>query len=241
MNADARRMTMSNPFLAPTLPDELPDNPMHWAHAWLDEARTQQLQRNPNSMTLVTVDENARPSSRVVLCKTFVADPGYLVFYTNYQSRKVRELLVNPMVAANFHWDGIGRQIRLEGRAVISPAEESDAYFATRDWGSKIGAWGSDQSAPLESRKALRKQVYARALELGVKVSKDLQSVLKKDRPVIPRPEHWGGVRIWPERMELWIEGADRIHDRAQWTRSLAAAGDYDFEPGAWSGVRLQP
>ena len=232
---------MSNPFLAPTLPDALPDNPMHWAGAWLDEATARELQRNPNSMTLVTVGDNAQPSARVVLCKQFVADPGYLVFYTNYKSRKIRELRANPLVAATFHWDALGRQVRLEGPAVFSPAAESDAYFATRDWGSKLGAWGSDQSAPLESRNALKKQVLARALKLGVNVSKDLQSLLKKDRPVIPRPEHWGGVRIWPHTIELWVEGADRIHDRAAWTRSLSPAGDHDFEAGAWSGTRLQP
>lgn len=232
---------MSNPFLAPTLPEQLPDNPMDWAGAWLEEATAQQVQRNPNSMTLVTVGGDAQPSARVVLCKRFVADPGFLVFYTNYKSQKVRELKSNPLVAATFHWDAIGRQIRLEGPAVLSPATESDEYFATRDWGSKIGAWGSDQSAPLESRSALRKQVYARALKLGVKVTKDLQSVLRKDRPIIPRPEHWGGVRIWPHKVELWIEGADRIHDRAAWTRTLSPAGDHEFEAGPWSGTRLQP
>ena len=232
---------MSNPFLAPTLPEQLPDNPMDWAGAWLDEATAQQVQRNPNSMTLVTVGENAQPSARVVLCKRFVADPGYVVFYTNYKSQKVRELQANARVAVTFHWDALGRQVRLEGLAVLSPAPESDEYFATRDWGSKIGAWGSDQSAPLESRKALKKQVLARALKLGVTVSKDLQSVLKKDRPVIPRPDHWGGVRVWPHKIELWVEGADRIHDRAAWTRSLTPAGGHDFETGAWTGTRLQP
>ena len=232
---------MSNPFLAPTLPEQLPDNPMDWAGAWLDEATAQQVQRNPNSMTLVTVGENAQPSARVVLCKRFVADPGYVVFYTNYKSQKVRELQANARVAVTFHWDALGRQVRLEGLAVLSPAPESDEYFATRDWGSKIGAWGSDQSAPLESRKALKKQVLARALKLGVTVSKDLQSVLKKDRPVIPRPDHWGGVRVWPHKIELWVEGADRIHDRAAWTRSLTPAGEHDFETGAWTGTRLQP
>ena len=232
---------MSNPFLAPTLPDQLPDNPMDWAKAWLDEATDRELQRNPNSMTLVTVGQDAQPSARVVLCKDFVAEPGFLVFYTNYKSQKARELLANPRVAATFHWDAIGRQIRLEGSAVLSPASESDEYFASRDWGSKIGAWGSDQSAPLDSRNALKKQVYARALKLGVSVTRDLQSVLKKDRPVIPRPDHWGGIRIWPHKIELWLEGADRIHDRAAWTRTLSPAGDHDFDPGAWSGTRLQP
>jgi len=129
---------MTNPFLAPTLPDELPDNPMDWAEAWLQEATTQSVQRNPNSMTFVSVAGNGQPSARVVLCKSFVADPGYVVFYTNYKSRKVDELVSHPNVAATFHWDALGRQIRLEGLAVYSPDSESDEYFATRDWGSQI-------------------------------------------------------------------------------------------------------
>ncbi len=87
---------MTDLYLAQRLPDELPDNPMHWAAAWLEEATSRQVQRNPNSMTLVTVAADGRPSARVVLCKDFVPDPGYLVFYTNYRSRKVRELCADP-------------------------------------------------------------------------------------------------------------------------------------------------
>jgi len=232
---------VTNPFLAPTLPDILPGDPMAWADAWLAEASDKSVQRNPNSMTLVTATEHGRPSARVVLCKSFVVDPGYLVFYTNYRSTKIAELESNPQVAACFHWDTLGRQIRLQGRAVLSPESESDAYFATRDWGSRIGAWGSDQSAPLESRQALFQQVRERARELGVAVTDDLQSLAGDDCPEIPRPPHWGGVRIWPEHLELWIEGLDRIHDRASWSRTLTPAGDFDFEVSAWTGTRLQP
>jgi len=232
---------MTNPFLAPTLPDELPDNPMDWAEAWLQEATTQSVQRNPNSMTFVSVAGNGQPSARVVLCKSFVADPGYVVFYTNYKSRKVDELVSHPNVAATFHWDALGRQIRLEGLAVYSPDSESDEYFATRDWGSQIGAWGSDQSASLVSRQALREQVRDRARELGVAVSDDLQSLDGEQHPAIARPPHWGGIRIWPTHIELWIEGADRIHDRALWSRSLTSAGEHDFDASPWAGSRLQP
>ena len=126
-----------DPCSAKRLPRELPTDPMRWAKAWLDEAVSKQVRRNPNTMAAITVNEEGQPSGRQVLCKDFVEDPGYLVFYTNYKSDKVR----------------------LEGRAVRSPADESDAYFASRDWGSQLGAWGSDQSAPLESRAALISQL----------------------------------------------------------------------------------
>jgi pyridoxamine 5'-phosphate oxidase len=232
---------LTNPYLAQRLPDVLPDNPMHWAAAWLDAATRQGVQRNPNSMTLVTVGDEGQPSARVVLCKDFVADPGYLVFYTNYRSRKVGELRANPRVAITFHWDALGRQVRIEGLAVLSPASESDAYFASRNWGSQLGAWGSDQSAPLASRDALFRQLRERATELGLNVSDDMQSIDNVDRPVIPRPGHWGGVRVWANSIELWIEGGDRIHDRGHWGRSLEAKDEHHFVAGKWQGTRLQP
>lgn len=234
-------MTTNNPYMSPTLPAELPDNPMQWANAWLEEATREAVQRNPNSMTLASVAANGQPSARVVLCKDFLADPGYVVFYSNFQSQKIAELVANPKVAATFHWDALGRQIRLEGIAVRSPEAESDDYFASRDWGSQIGAWGSDQSATLDSREALKAQVQARARELGVEISDDLQTHEGGELPAIQRPPHWGGTRIWPHRIELWIEGADRIHDRASWTRELTRGGEDDFVAGPWSGTRLQP
>jgi pyridoxamine 5'-phosphate oxidase len=214
---------------------------MHWAAAWLDEATRQSVQRNPNSMTLVTVATDGRPSARVVLCKDLVPYPGYLVFYTNYKSRKVQELRTNPQVAITFHWDALGRQIRVEGTAVLSPAAESDAYFASRNWGSQLGAWGSDQSAPLASRDALFRQLRERAKELGLNVSDDMQSIESIDHPVIPRPAHWGGVRVWASSIELWIEGGDRIHDRGHWQRRLELRGEHDFTAAPWQGTRLQP
>jgi pyridoxamine 5'-phosphate oxidase len=176
-----------------------------------------------------------------VLCKDLVPDPGYLVFYTNYKSRKVQELRVNPQVAITFHWDALGRQIRVEGTAVLSPAAESDAYFASRNWGSQLGAWGSDQSAPLASRDALFRQLRERAKELGLNVSDDMQSIESIDHPVIPRPAHWGGVRVWASSIELWIEGGDRIHDRGHWQRRLELRGEHDFTAAPWQGTRLQP
>lgn len=232
---------MTDPYLETRLPDVLPNDPMHWVAAWLTDAKEKAVKRNPNSMAIVTVGSDARPSARMVLCKDFQADAGYLVFYTNYESNKAQQIDENPNVAALFHWDQLGRQVRIEGIAVRSPAEESDAYFATRDWGSQIGAWGSDQSRELESRNALLAQVGKRALKLGVNVAKNLQSIVGSDRPTIERPPHWGGYRIWARRVELWIEGSDRIHDRARWERELKHTDDAAFEVGEWSGNRLQP
>ncbi len=232
---------MTNPYMAPTLPVALPDNPMHWAEAWLDEATRREVQRNPNSMTLATVAGDGRPSARVVLCKAFAAEPGYVVFYTNYGSRKVAEIRSTKNVALTFHWDALGRQARLEGAALFSPAAESDAYFESRHWGSRIGAWGSDQSRTLASRAALVAQIRERARKLGVELSADLELLEPGDPVSIPRPPHWGGIRVWPRTVELWVEGVDRVHDRAVWTRELEPDGEHDFRPGPWSATRLQP
>ncbi len=232
---------MANPYLTPTLPAALPDDPMHWADAWLRHATAEAVRRNPNAMTLATVDADGRPSSRVVLCKQFVANPGYIVFFTNYNSRKVSELRSDPRVSLCFHWDSLGRQIRVDGLAVLSPAEESDAYFASRHWGSQLGAWGSDQSAPIESRDVLLRQIRDRGRELGIGVSDDLQSLVEPSERALPRPPHWGGVRVWPDSVELWLEGEDRVHDRAVWTRTLDRQDDRSFRAGRWTGTRIQP
>lgn len=232
---------MSDIQIADPLPDELPPDPMHWADAWLKEALAAKVQRNPNSMTISTVDANARPSSRVVLCKEFVPQPGYLVFYTNYGSRKSTELAANPNAAALIHWDALGRQIRIEGIAVRSPAEESDAYFASRDRGSQLGAWGSDQSMTIESRDALVGQIRQRAAELGLETGDDNQVLVGNDPPPVARPEHWGGYRLWASAIELWLEGGDRIHDRARWQRDIVRTSPHAFSATPWRGTRLQP
>ena len=224
---------------ADRLPAELPDDPMNFADAWLKEATTSAGGRNPDSMTLATVAPDGQPSARVVLCKLFVPDPGYVVFYTNYNSRKGRELVANPKVAATFHWDTLGLQIRIEGPAVRSPAGESDTYFATRDRGSQLGAWGSDQSKEIESRDALLAQIRERAAQLGVSVGDPAQE--SAGLPAIARPPHWGGVRIWVRMIELWVEGKDRLHDRAAWQRNLVRADEHSFSVSPWQGMRLQP
>lgn len=232
---------MTENYLADRLPEELPADPMHWADAWLNEAHASQLRRNANSMTLVTLSAEGKPSARIVLCKELVADPGYLVFHTNYDSQKGREIAANPDVAAVFHWDGPGRQIRMEGVAIQSPAQESDDYFASRDWGAKLGAWGSDQSADLASRDALISQIRSRAIELGVELGDDLLTLKTNEPPDIQRPPHWGGYRIWVNAIELWKDGTDRIHDRASWKRSLVRSSEHEFSVTPWVGTRLQP
>jgi pyridoxamine 5'-phosphate oxidase len=232
---------LSKPKTADCLPDELPTDPMHWADAWIKEATAREIQRNPTSMTLVTVDADASPSARVILCKEFVPNPGYLVFYTNYNSRKVRELEQCDKVAVVFHWDALGRQIRIEGQAARSPEAESDAYFKTREWGSQLGAWASDQSEEVESRDAMMQQLRERAARLGLSIADDLQPLEGSEQPPIPRPPHWGGIRVWASAIELWIEGKDRIHDRGAWTRELVRALDHTFNTTPWVGKRLQP
>jgi pyridoxamine 5'-phosphate oxidase len=231
---------LNEPRSSDLLPDPLPSDPLHWADAWIKEAVAAQIQRNPNAMTLVTVDADSQASARVVLCKAFVPDPGYLVFYTNYGSRKAADILSNNRVAALFHWDALGRQIRLEGTAVRSPDDESDAYFASRDRGSQLGAWGSDQSTPIESRQALLRQIRQRAGKLGIELDES-SGAPRDSRRRIPRPPHWGGYRLWVTAIELWVEGADRIHERARWTRDVLRRSEDSFSVTPWTGSRLQP
>ncbi len=208
------------------LPSNLPADPMPLFEEWYLAAREQKAQPNPDSMVVATSTPDGRPSARVVLCKKLVTDPGYVVFFTNYQSRKAEELAANPRVAAVLHWDAFGRQVRLEGRVVFATPEESDEYFACRALDSRIGAWASLQSQPLDSRKTLLKRVAAEAARFGLQV---------------PRPPHWGGYRLWPDSVELWIEGPFRVHDRARWTRSLEPAGSDGLSAGPWTATRLYP
>ncbi len=237
--ADGPPLTHS-PFMIDLLPTPLPDNPFETLTAWLEEATLRAHQPNPNAMTVATVDADGTPSIRVVLLKALVTDLGYLVFYTNYQSRKGQAIAANPQVACCLHWDALGLQVRVEGIAVPSPGEESDAYFASRDPASQLGAWGSDQSRPLVSREALIAQTLARGRELGLPESTTLAEVNPPDG-VLPRPAHWGGYRVWARAMELWVDGAARIHDRARWERPLVIADDDQAQPGAWRAQRLQP
>jgi pyridoxamine 5'-phosphate oxidase len=215
------------------LPEPLPPDPMPIFRAWLDEAIERADQPNPNSMAVATVDAEGRPSVRIVLVKELVPSPGYLVFYTNYRSRKGRELEARPYASGVLHWDHRHRQVRVSGPVLRSPDEESDEYFATRPLASRIGAWASQQSEPLASRATLADQVNAVRERFAIgPQAPDAQ---------IPRPPHWGGFRLWIDRLELWVEGPGRVHDRAVWTRDLTRYDAASFDAGAWSATRLNP
>ncbi len=217
------------------LPETLPESPLAIMHAWFEEAVAARRTLNPDAIALATADARGVPSVRIVLCK-HLDDAGYLVFYTNHNSRKGRELAQQDQASAVFHFDAFERQIRVEGRVVQSPESESDRYFASRSVISRIGAWASDQSQPIASREDLLERV-SRAMErLGVGPS----DVLGESEVSVPRPPHWGGFRLWFERVELWAGGAGRIHDRAAWTRELAGS-DGEFSGGPWSATRVQP
>jgi len=221
------------------LPDTLPAEPMSTVVAWLAEAAARRFQPNPNAMLLATTTRDGRPAARVVLCKDIAPEPGYIVFYTNYQSRKGRELAENPRAAAVIHWDHLQRQIRIEGIVVPVPAEESDAYFASRPWQSRIGAWASAQSQPIVSREALLSAVADTARRFGTPHPGDESA--NATSATIPRPAHWGGYRLWADAVELWVGSEARVHDRALWTRLLKDGGAGRFETGPWSATRLQP
>jgi pyridoxamine 5'-phosphate oxidase len=217
----------------------LPAEPMSTVFVWLAEAAARRLQPNPNAMVLATATRDGRPAARVVLCKDIVPEPGYIVFYTNYQSRKGRELAENPRAAAVIHWDHLQRQIRIEGIVVPVPVEESDAYFASRPWQSRIGAWASAQSQPVASRAALLSAVADTARRFGTPDPGDDSA--NTNSLTIPRPAHWGGYRLWADAVELWVEGKARVHDRVRWTRSLKDRSAGVFDTGPWSVTRLQP
>jgi pyridoxamine 5'-phosphate oxidase len=170
-----------------------------------------------NGMTLSTVGPDGRPSSRVVLLKA--ADARGFVFYTNLLSRKGRELAGHPFAALNFWWPALESQVRVEGPVVQVPDAEADAYFATRPRGSQLGAWTSHQSDPLPDRAVLEERMAALEAQY-------------EGRPV-PRPPHWSGLQVVPDRIEFWKDRQNRLHDRELYVRPA---------PGApWSVQHLNP
>ncbi|MCA9294214.1 MAG: pyridoxamine 5'-phosphate oxidase [Phycisphaerales bacterium] len=218
------------------LPDELPTDPMPTLRAWYEAGRAARATANPDAMTVATIDADGTPSARIVLCRGIEPEPGYIVFYTNYNSRKSRALDANPKCAAVMHWDAFDRQARLECIAVRSPSEESDAYFATRNAAKRLGAWASHQSEPLQHRDELLERVVEMAEKFGV----DLMNIADAPNDAVPRPPHWGGWRLWPTAVELWVGDPARMHDRARWTREVKREGD-GFRAGSWKVTRLQP
>lgn len=181
---------------------------------WLKEAESAEP-NDPNGLALATVDADGMPNVRMVLLKSFDLD-GF-VFFTNYESRKGQELLGQKKAAMVFHWKSLRRQVRVRGNIETVSDAEADAYFETRARGSRIGAWASKQSRPLESRFALEKAVAEYTMKFGI--------------GHIPRPAHWSGFRLRPVSIEFWADRPFRLHDRVEFTR----AGE------GWEKVRMYP
>ncbi len=218
-----------------TLTDPLPENPLKVAAGWLSQAQRDALQPNPHAMVLATVDARGQPSARVVLCKDIDAEAGLIRFYTNYLSRKGRELHANPRAAVVIQLDHQQRQVPAELRVEPRSDRENDLYLRGKPWQSRLGAWASRQSEPLESRAALVAAVVAAARRFRIVYSGPGSTELAGIAVEVPRPPHWGGYRLVVDAVELWVEGDFRIHDRARWTHSGAGDG------AAWAAQRLQP
>ncbi|WP_026198259.1 pyridoxamine 5'-phosphate oxidase [Wenxinia marina] len=191
------------------------DDPVALARVWLDEA-TASEPNDPNAIALATADADGLPNVRMVLLKDIEADA--FVFYTNYESRKGQEIEASGKAAFVLHWKSLRRQVRVRGLVTREDGAAADAYYQSRALQSRIGAWASKQSRPLDSRATLMAEVAAETARHGL-------------RPA--RPPFWGGYRIAPVEIEFWADGAFRLHDRFRWTRS---------GPGeTWSVERVYP
>ncbi|KPF46782.1 pyridoxamine 5'-phosphate oxidase [Rhizobium sp. AAP43] len=182
--------------------------------SWLNDAQASEI-NDPNAVALATVDADGLPNVRMVLLKGY--DARGFVFYTNFESQKGQELRGQKKAAMCFHWKSLRRQVRLRGEVEVVSDEEADEYFNSRPLGSRIGAWASKQSRPLEGRFALEKAVaeYTAKYALGT----------------VPRPEHWSGFRIIPRSIEFWHDRKFRLHDRVEFRR----------EGDGWEKVRMYP
>ena len=189
-------------------------DPIEQFRRWFDAALDAGL-HEPNAMTVATATRDGSPSARVVLLKGF--DSRGFVFYTNYEGRKGRELEENPRAALLFYWGELERQVRVEGTVSRVSEEESDAYYASRPRGSRLGAWASEQSRVVEGRKVLEERTA------------DLEA--EYEGREMPRPAFWGGYRVWPEVVEFWQGRENRLHDRIVYRR----------EDEGWKIERLQP
>ena len=187
--------------------------PLQQFTKWFDEAIAAKVPE-PNAMTLATVGDDCRPSTRIVLVKAF--DSAGITFYTNFTSRKGRELEANPYAALQFHWVELQRVVRIEGRVEHVADAEADAYFASRPLDSRLGAWASPQSEVIANRRVLVANAAKASARFGLKP---------------PRPEHWGGYRLVPDVWEFWQGRRSRLHDRLR----------YRLDDGRWVRERLAP
>lgn len=209
-------------FSAHDIPDPPPAEPVQLLASWYEEARESRKYADFNAMSLATAARDGMPSVRVVLCKGIEVEAGAVVFYTNYRSRKGREIEGNPRAAGVFHWPHATRQARFEGVVERLSAAESDAYFASRPLLSRIGACVSPQSERIESRETIvsAAMTLSKAAALGTPIT---------------RPEHWGGYRIRLTMVELWSGKTGRLHQRVAWNRATATPGS------AWTWSYLAP
>jgi pyridoxamine 5'-phosphate oxidase len=224
---------------SPELPTPLPSDPFPTLKAWFDEAKASKQTPNPDAIALATVGDGGMPACRIVLCRGIDVATGRITFFTNYQGRKGLELSATGKAAAVFHFDHTERQVRVEGVVVQSPAAESDAYFLSRRWESRLSAWTSDQSRPTLGRGELLAKMAAVIKKLGLDPA---QLVSDGASAPIPRPSHWGGWRLYATRCELWLGGTGRLHDRAEWVREIEGVPEVPgARVGSWRSTRLQP
>ena len=179
------------------------DNPMDLFEYWFNEAKKTEI-NDPNALALATVGKNGIPSVRMVLLKDF-NEKGF-VFYTNLNSKKSIEIKSNPNASMCFHWKSILRQVRITGKLSNVPDEDADNYYNSRSYGSRIGAWASNQSSVIKSRDELLKSI------------EEFKKKYKNEKN-IPRPKHWSGWNLNPIEIEFWLDGKDRIHERLRYTR----------------------
>ncbi len=196
--------------------NDVDTNPFVQFKRWFDEARSSQLSE-PNAMTLATTTQEGQPSARIVLLKDF--DARGFVFYTNYNSHKGQELAENPQAALVFWWAELERQVRVCGHVEKVSDTESDTYYYSRPISSRLGAWASEQSEVIENREVLEQRL------------KELES--KYLDSYVPRPAHWGGLRVIPFEIEFWQGRPSRLHDRLRYT--------LNEEDGTWKIERLSP
>ncbi|WP_120501134.1 pyridoxamine 5'-phosphate oxidase [Roseovarius sp. EL26] len=191
------------------------ENPFKIARTWLGEAEKSEL-NDPNAVALATVDTDGLPNVRMVLLKS-ISEDGFW-FYTNYDSAKGNEIAATGKAAMVLHWKSLRRQVRIRGVVNREDGAEADEYYASRSLKSRLGAWASDQSRPLESRSLLMARVAKVTTQMGTNP---------------PRPPFWGGFKIIPEEIEFWADGAYRLHDRFVWRR--------EAPDNEWKIIRLSP